>query len=110
MEFLRKGILTKRQTINGQGQELVTTELNPAHPLVQESLPGYQTAVFAALPIEDEYADSDEDEEPAAEDDDYDLEADSVVYDDDEDELEEEDNRGNLLAPGEARDHAAEAL
>ena len=32
MEFLRKGILTKRQTINGQGQELVMTELNPAHP------------------------------------------------------------------------------
>src|SRR5918993_2029888 len=40
MEFLRKGILTKRQTINGQGQELVMTELNPVHPLVQDALPG----------------------------------------------------------------------
>ena len=41
MEFLRKGILTKRQTINGQGQELVMTELNSAHPLVQDALPGF---------------------------------------------------------------------
>ncbi len=40
MEFLRKGILTKRQTINGQGQELVTTELNFEHPLVLKALPG----------------------------------------------------------------------
>jgi len=39
MEFLRKGILTKRQTINGQGQELVTTELNVDHPLVQQAIP-----------------------------------------------------------------------
>lgn len=39
MEFLRKGVLSKRQTINGQGQELVTTELNFAHPLVQRALP-----------------------------------------------------------------------
>lgn len=38
MEFLRKGVLTKRQTINGQGQELVTTELNTEHPLVQQVL------------------------------------------------------------------------
>lgn len=38
MEFLRKGVLSKRQTINGQGQELVTTELNPDHPLVQQVL------------------------------------------------------------------------
>lgn len=38
MEFLRKGVLSKRQTINGQGQELVTTELNPEHPLVQQVL------------------------------------------------------------------------
>lgn len=41
MEFLRKGILTKRQTINGQGQELVTTELNAEHPLVMKAL-GYE--------------------------------------------------------------------
>jgi uncharacterized LabA/DUF88 family protein len=39
MEFLRKGVLTKRQTINGQGQELVTTELNLTHPLVIRALP-----------------------------------------------------------------------
>lgn len=38
MEFLRKGVLTKRQTINGQGQELVTTELNREHPLVVQVL------------------------------------------------------------------------
>ena len=49
MEFLRKGVLTKRPTINGQGQELVTTELNISHPLVQETLgisplpPDYET-------------------------------------------------------------------
>lgn len=41
MEFLRKGVLTKRQTVNGQQQELVTTELNPSNRLVQEALPGY---------------------------------------------------------------------
>jgi uncharacterized LabA/DUF88 family protein len=38
MEFLRKNVLTKRQTINGQGQELVTTELNRDHPLVKRAL------------------------------------------------------------------------
>jgi uncharacterized LabA/DUF88 family protein len=38
MEFLRKNVLTKRQTINGQGQELVTTELNFEHPLVVRAL------------------------------------------------------------------------
>ena len=41
MELLRKGILSKRQTLNGQNQELITTELNSEHPLVQEALPGY---------------------------------------------------------------------
>ncbi len=41
MELLRKGILAKRQTLNGQNQELITTELNADHPLVQEALPGY---------------------------------------------------------------------
>ena len=39
-------MLTKRQTINGQGQELVMTELNSAHPLVQEALPGFRGHVF----------------------------------------------------------------
>ena len=38
MEFLRKQVLVKRQTINGQGNELVTTELNTLHPLVREAL------------------------------------------------------------------------
>lgn len=47
MEFLRKGVLTKRQTINGQGQELVTTELNVEHPLVLKALPNL---VVNALP------------------------------------------------------------
>jgi uncharacterized LabA/DUF88 family protein len=53
MEFLRKGILTKRQTVNGQNQELVTTELNAQHPLVQQSLPGYVGA-FEGVPIDDD--------------------------------------------------------
>ncbi len=46
MELLRKGILTKRQTLNGQNQELITTELNPEHPLVQDALPGYEGADY----------------------------------------------------------------
>lgn len=46
MEFLRKGVLTKRQTINGQGQELVMTELNPVHPLVQDALPDFNGHEF----------------------------------------------------------------
>jgi uncharacterized LabA/DUF88 family protein len=61
MEFLRKGVLTKRQTINGQGQELVTTELNTTHPLVLKALP------HLAGPGWD-------DEDEADEDDDYDEE------------------------------------
>lgn len=48
MEFLRKGVLGKRQTINGQGQELVTTELNPEHPLVQQVL-GERGEMVAAM-------------------------------------------------------------
>jgi hypothetical protein len=38
MEFVRKGILAKRQTVNGQNQELVTTELNTTNPLVIDAL------------------------------------------------------------------------
>jgi uncharacterized LabA/DUF88 family protein len=38
MEFLRTRVLVKRQTINGQGNELVTTELNLQHPLVVKAL------------------------------------------------------------------------
>jgi uncharacterized LabA/DUF88 family protein len=52
MEFLRKGVLTKRQTINGQGQELVTTELNVTHPLVQKALPHLATPA-RAMPDDD---------------------------------------------------------
>jgi uncharacterized LabA/DUF88 family protein len=100
MEFLRKGVLTKRQTINGQGQELVTTELNASHPLVREALPDYRApVVVAALPVEedeeDPYADE---EEPYADEADFDDEyavAEGDGYEEDE------DNRGNILAPGE---------
>jgi len=38
MEFVRRGILVKRQTINGQNQELITTELNLDNPIVVEAL------------------------------------------------------------------------
>lgn len=87
MEFLRKGVLTKRQTINGQGQELVMTELNPDHPMVQDALPGFSGHQFDfELPGDDEY------------DDEYEGEFDP------EDEYEdEEDNRGNLIQSVEAR-------
>ena len=90
MEFLRKGILTKRQTINGQGQELVMTELNPVHPLVQEALPGFSGHLFDFEVPSDDYEDDDE----------YEDEYDS----DEEEEFEEqEDNRGNVIEPVEAR-------
>ncbi|MBX3071010.1 MAG: NYN domain-containing protein [Thermomicrobiales bacterium] len=68
MELLRKGILTKRQTLNGQNQELITTELNPDHPLVQEALPGYGQQNGASMPIDHDANDPDLDwEEPEAE-------------------------------------------
>ena len=54
MEFLRKGILTKRQTINGQGQELVMTELNPAHPW-WDALPGFAGHLLDFDVAEDEF-------------------------------------------------------
>jgi uncharacterized LabA/DUF88 family protein len=88
MEFLRKGILTKRQTINGQGQELVMTELNPAHPLVQEAIPGFSGHVFEFEPPRDEFAEDEYDDYEVAE-----------TYEDEE----VEDNRGNLITPGETR-------
>ena len=105
MEFLRKGILTKRQTINGQGQELVTTELNPAHPLVQEALPGYRRAIDG-LPQDDEddYDDEYDDELDEAESEDYDDELDEEYEDEVDDEADEvDDNRGNVLTPDEGR-------
>jgi hypothetical protein len=86
MEFLRKGILTKRQTINGQGQELVMTELNPTHPLVQEALPGFQGHQFAFDVPQREPAEQECDDFETSE-----------SFDDDE------DNRGNLIVPGEVR-------
>jgi len=92
MEFLRKGILTKRQTINGQGQELVMTELNPTHPLVQDALPGFAGHQLDFDAVEDEF-DADDDE---AEDDYDDYEPAEVFAD-------LEDNRGNLIGPGDAR-------
>ena len=88
MEFLRKGVLTKRQTINGQGQELVMTELNPVHPLVQEAIPGFSGHVFEFEPPRDQFGEDDYDEYGVADD-----------YEDDE----EEDNRGNLITPSESR-------
>ncbi|MBA3413680.1 MAG: NYN domain-containing protein [Chloroflexia bacterium] len=133
MEFLRKGILTKRQTVNGQGQELVTTELNPAHPLVQDALPGFQGNVLvgnalvgnglppagdAAGPYEDdEYDDEYETETEADEDDEVEAEdgddeepapvaavpASGYAYGDEDEEVDPEDNRGNLIVPGEPR-------
>lgn len=61
MEFLRKRVLIKRQTINGQGNELVTTELNTEHPLVREAL--NLEVVTAAdndmVEYEDSYAEDD---------------------------------------------------
>ncbi|MGH2535342.1 MAG: NYN domain-containing protein [Thermomicrobiales bacterium] len=87
MEFLRKGVLAKRQTVNGQNQELVTTELNPDHPLVQQALPGYKRNGLPVDDDEEEFEDDFDDEAYADEDD----EAEG-------DEIEDEDNRGNIIA------------
>jgi uncharacterized LabA/DUF88 family protein len=55
MEFLRKGVLSKRQTINGQGQELVTTEINFENPLVIKALPNAASpALEDEVEVEDE--------------------------------------------------------
>ncbi|MDQ3227541.1 MAG: NYN domain-containing protein [Chloroflexota bacterium] len=94
MEFLRKGILTKRQTINGQGQELVMTELSPVHPLVQDALPGFAGHSFDFEAPQDDYDDKEYEEE--ADDEDDTFQADVVLGGDD-------DNRGNLIAPADAR-------
>lgn len=54
MEFLRKGVLSKRQTINGQGQELVTTELNTDNQLVIQAIPAHVDAdADDEWPVED---------------------------------------------------------
>lgn len=61
MEFLRKGVLTKRPCVNGQGQELVTTELNFDHPLVLEALPDLEEAEDDQDLFEDEdYVENDD--------------------------------------------------
>jgi len=68
MEFLRKQVLVKRQTINGQGNELVTTELNVQHSLVREALElGSEESeaepVVADEPDADDEQDWDDDQE-----------------------------------------------
>ncbi len=60
MEFLRKGILTKRPCVNGQGQELVTTELNFDHPMVRETLPHRLEAMAAQSPSDGVAGEDDE--------------------------------------------------
>lgn len=84
MEFLRKGVLTKRQTINGQGQELVMTELNPIHPLVQEAIPDFVGHDFGFEAADGEFIDERYNDEFAP---------------GGEINEEEEDNRGNLISP-----------
>jgi uncharacterized LabA/DUF88 family protein len=100
MEFLRKGILAKRQTVNGQNQELVTTELNPDHPLVQQALPEYGGGSLAGSDgaYDVEY---DDELDEATYDDEYEDEVYEEVEEEVEDEDELEDNRGNLIAPEE---------
>ena len=85
MEFLRKGVLTKRQTINGQGQELVMTELNPDHPLVQDAIPGFDGYNFGFDEAEGEY---EAEYGPTA----------YSEYEDGEEFEPDEDNRGNVIA------------
>jgi len=118
MEFLRKGILTKRPCVNGQGQELVTTELNFGHSLVRETLPHRIEAPTTPttddeLPYDDEFDEHEDGSDEtgtagarvgavtAATGDDglVDVEEDDDEgFDDDE---EEDDNWGNVVNPGE---------
>ena len=98
MEFLRKGILTKRPTINGQNQELITTELNPDHPLVQKALPGFtgparegREAPAGAFYEDDEEFDEDDYDEDDFEDDNIGNRRDpNVDYEEADDEEDEE--------------------
>ncbi len=85
MEFLRKGILTKRQTINGQNQELVTTELNPDHPLVIQALPEYGGEYTGETGVDDDEFEFDDE----FDDDDIELE-DEGEFDDAGEETEDE--------------------
>ncbi|MGI9252454.1 MAG: NYN domain-containing protein, partial [Thermomicrobiales bacterium] len=77
MEFLRKGVLTKRQTVNGQGQELVTTELNYGSPLVREALPDRPASQYGGLALDDD--EYDYEDQYGDEDDAYDNPGGSVV-------------------------------
>jgi uncharacterized LabA/DUF88 family protein len=99
MEFLRKGILTKRPTINGQNQELITTELNPDHPLVVKALPEYAATRGRSVAEDEVYYDADEDYDDEYDDEELDeqdepearLNREAELDEDDyEDELEEE--------------------
>ena len=74
MEFLRKRVLVKRQTINGQGNELVTTELNLQHPLVIKSLDLADLDDAEDEDEEDDYRAEDEDIEDDDVDDGEDVE------------------------------------
>jgi hypothetical protein len=66
------------------------TELNPTHPLVQDALPGFVGHQLAFDVADDEFQEDDEYEDE----DDYEP----------VDELADlEDNRGNLVGPGDAR-------
>lgn len=89
MEFLRKRVLIKRQTINGQGNELVTTELNMDHPLVIE-----------ALGVEDDDDDDVDDSWNENQ-----LENDDEYYDDDDHDSTDDDD---IPTSGDLHDHSAE--
>ena len=101
MEFLRKRVLVKRQTINGQGNELVTTELNTDHPVVREAL---ELDVVAASGDGDEddyeydddsYAEDGDTSDPYEEEDEGDS-GDGEAWDADDEELEDEPQPPNL--------------
>lgn len=89
MEFLRKGILTKRPTINGQQQELITTELNPDHPLVAKALPEYVDAQRRRLAEEAAYYRSDVEDDEEYDEEEYDDEYEDELEDEEFDEEEE---------------------
>ena len=87
MEFLRKRVLVKRQTINGQGNELVTTELNMEHPIVREALGLDEEDDDDEWDDDDEfYGDDGDDDDPLFVDD-----VDEDDIEDDEDEVVEDD-------------------
>ena len=66
------------------------TELNPAHPLVQEALPGFAGHQLDFDVAEDEFQEDDADEYENG-------------YEPAEELADLEDNRGNLISPGDTR-------